>query len=92
MTTRTYTDERRWANTDPSMHFNGRIEQVPDWRDEYLELIKREEYDAAHELRLRNDERYSEDCQQRAASVFPVKGSELKSLTEAQSERDAEAA
>ena len=92
MTTRHYSDERRWADTDPSMHFNGRTEQVPDWRDEYLELIKRNDEAGAHELRLRNDERYAEDCQQRAASVYPVKGSELRSLAEAQSERDAEAA
>lgn len=77
-----------YANTDPSMHFNGRAEQVPDWRDEYLDLLKRGDEAAARELRLRNDERYSEKCQQRAASVFPVKGSELKSLSECESERN----
>lgn len=92
MTTRTYTDDRRWANTDPSRHFNGRTEQVPDWRDEYLELIKRNDEAGAHELRLRNDERYAERCAAEAASVFPVTSPEIRSLSEAQSERDAEAA
>lgn len=90
---RTYTDERRWANADPSLHFNGRTEQVPDWRDEYLELIKRNDEAGAHELRLRSDERYAERCAAEAASVFPVKGSELKSLSEVASEqRESEAA
>lgn len=92
MTTRHFSDERRWANTDPSRHFNQPEPRKSDWRDEYLDLIKRGDETRAHELRLRNDERYRERCEQEAASVFPVKGSELKSLTEAQSERDAEAA
>lgn len=89
MTTRNYRDERRWANSDPSRHFNQPEPRKPDWRDEYLEFIKREDYDAAHELRLRNDERYAEECQQRAASVFPVTSAPLKSLSENQSELDA---
>ena len=88
MTTRTYTDERRWANLDPAMHFNQPEPRKPDWRDEYLEFIKRNDKAGAHELRLRNDDRYREDCEERAASVFPVKGSKLKSLTEAASERE----
>lgn len=75
-----------YANSDPSMHCNGRTVQVPDWRNEYLELIKREEYDAAHELRLRSDESYRERCEQEAASVFPVTSPELKSCREYSSE------
>lgn len=64
-----------------------------DWKDGYLELLQRSDYDAAHELRMKNDERYAEDCEQEAANVFPVKGSELKSLSEVESEkREMEAA
>lgn len=63
MTTRHYSDERKWANTDPAMHCNGRTARFPDWRNEYLELIKRGDEAGAHELRLRNDERYAERCE-----------------------------
>lgn len=92
MTTRVYSDERRWANTDPARHCNTPEPRKPDWREEYLDLLIRGDNAGAHELRLRNDERYSEECQQRAASVFPVKGSELKSLTACESERKAQEA
>lgn len=58
-----------------------------DWRDEYLDLVKRSDYDAAHELRLKNDDDYRERCEEEAASALPAKGSELRSLSEAESER-----
>lgn len=61
----------------------------PDWKDEYLDLLKRSEYDAAHELRMKHDDRYREDQEQEALNAFPVKGTELKSLREVESERDA---
>lgn len=82
----------RWANTDPARHFNQPEPRKPDWRDEYLEFIKREDYDTAHELRLRNDDRYAERCEEEAASVFPVTSAPLKSLREIASEqRESEA-
>lgn len=50
----------RWANTDPSLHCNT-VERVDDsWRNEYLALLLKGDYDAAHGLRLRSDRRYRE--------------------------------
>lgn len=47
-----------YANTDPSLHCNT-TEPVDDsWRNEYLWLVTEREYEAAHELRLRNDPQY----------------------------------
>ena len=62
--------------------------QQPDWRDEYLELLRVGNYDAAHDLRIRNDERYARDCEAKAAEVFPLAHAPLKSLREIQSEKD----
>lgn len=90
MTTQNYRDERRWANTDPSRHFNQPEPRKPDWREEYLELIKRGDEVGAHELRLRNDERYRERCEQEAATVFPVTSAPLQSLSEGASELERE--
>lgn len=61
---------------------NPRRGHKPDWKDEYLELLQRSDYDAAHELRLRNDERYAERCEQEAANIFPVEHKPLLSIRE----------
>lgn len=92
MTTRIYTDERRWANTDPAMHCNGpdtsQYKHTPNWQGAWLWCLSKGDEESAHLIRLRNDERYAERCEQEAASVFPARGSELMSLSEAQSERE----
>lgn len=66
-------------------HFDTRVRQAryrhqPDWKDDYLAAIKRGDYDAAHVIRLRNDERYVERCEREAREVFPVEGAQLQSL------------
>lgn len=94
MTTRTHSDERKWANTDPAMHCNG-TERMPrvSWHGAWIWCLRYNDEESAHLIRLRNDERYAERCAEDAASAFPAKGSELKSLTEITSEqRESEAA
>lgn len=57
MTTRRYSDERRWANTDPSMHFNGpnvRREHVPSWHGAHIYCLKMRDDEAAELIRSRN--------------------------------------
>ena len=53
---RIYTDERRWANTDPSLHFNGSTPRStwPRWRNVYDYCLKRYDYDAAELIMSRN--------------------------------------
>lgn len=93
MTTRTYKDERKWANADPAMHRNG-IERTPrvSWQGAWIWCLRHNDEEPAHLIRLRNDERYAERCEVEAASVFPVEAQPLKSLSEVASELDAEVA
>ena len=51
----------RFANTDPSLHFNG-IERRQDarWCDEFIEYLKRSDYEAAELIRSRSVQ--SEEC------------------------------
>lgn len=74
----------RYARLDGSIvnGDNPRRGHKPDWKDEYLDLLKHCQYDAAHELRLKHDERYAEDCEQEALNAFPVEHKPLLSIRE----------
>lgn len=58
--TREFKDERRWANTDPSLHFNHSEPQIPDWREEYVRLLTIRDYDSAERLKAQN--MISDEC------------------------------
>lgn len=92
MTTRTYTDERRWANTDPSRHLNRDHRWSGRWFNAWIWCLQHDDEEAAHLIRIKNDPEYAEECEERAASLFPVTSAPIQSLSEAESERDAEAA
>lgn len=78
-----------YANTDPSRHFNGNDRFSGRWFNAWIWCLQHDDEEAAHLIRIRNDPEYAEECEERAARVFPVKGSDLKSLLENQSELDA---
>lgn len=97
MTTRTYTDERRWANTDPSRHFN-QVERSewPDWHNEYTQALKAGDYDRAQLIRDQNRTLSTEckfgdcsdchypncECGHHRATVFKKEHEALKSCRE----------
>lgn len=103
--TREFRDERRWANTDPSVHANHSEPQKPDWRSEYVRLLKARDYDAAEQLKSQNmisDECANEDCSEchfawcrcsrcHSAVQFREQHPQLVSLREASREEEAAA-
>lgn len=52
----------RYANTDPSLHYNHSEPKSdkPDWRAEYIRLLKIRDYDAAEVLKSKN--MVSDEC------------------------------
>jgi hypothetical protein len=63
-------------------------EHVPSWKGAWIHCLKNNDEESAHLIRLRNDEDYREDYEQRQSAWFQHQP--LKSLREVQSERDAE--
>ena len=59
------------------------------WQGAYLWNLKHGDEESAHLIRVRNDERYAEECEQKAAEVFPLRHAQLRSVIEAQSETEA---
>jgi hypothetical protein len=54
---------QRWANTDTSRHTNVIArDDRPDWRVEYVRLLKAGDYAAAHDLRMAHDRKYAKEC------------------------------
>lgn len=95
MTTRSYTDERRWSITDPSLHFNHDAPRETDWREEYIQALKDRDYDAAELIKSKqmvSDECRNggcEDCNflwckcpHHSANQFRVEHPGLRSLSE----------
>lgn len=94
-----------YANTDPSLHFNG-IERTPDerWRGAWFYCLRHLDYESAELIHDRNippsDECYYGDhdlcpfdfcnCVCHSRIVLKAKGPQLKSCFEVQSERDSE--
>lgn len=76
-----------YANTDPARHFNRNDRFSGRWFNAWIWCLQHDDEEAAQLIRIRNDPEYAEECQERAASVFPAKGTELKSLSEVESER-----
>lgn len=102
MTTRIYNDERRWANTDRSLHFNHH-EPRPgmDWRGVYIYCLKMYDYDAAELIKIRNmisDECSDGECpcpyrwcscaKCHSANQSKLEHPHLRSLAEVESERE----
>lgn len=100
MTTRLYSDERRWVNSDPAMHCNG-TERSKDvrWRNAWIYCLKRFDYDAAELIVSRNlvsDECQYDDhdlchfswcaCPHHSAVQFRAEHPGVKSLSEVASE------
>src|ERR1051326_6252923 len=90
-----------YANTDPSLHCNGSEPRKPDWFPEFIECLQRGDYEAAELIRSRNvpmsDECASGDCECpylwcrcscHSRVQFELTHPMLKSLTEAESERE----
>lgn len=77
----------RYANTDPSLHYNTIEPQGPDWRDEYLAKLMDHDYEGAHELRLRNDARYARETDPQV-TVVKTGHTPLQSCAHVQIERD----
>src|ERR1041385_7026442 len=85
-----------YANTDPSLHFNG-IERRHDarWCDEFIECLKKSDYEAAELIRSRSVQ--SEECLASAHDdcsylwcrqvQFELEHPQLKSLSEITSEQ-----
>lgn len=72
-------------------HSDTRIRQAqhrhePGWQGAWIWCLKFNDEESAHLIRIRNDERYAEECEQRAREVFPVTSPQFRSLTEVQSE------
>lgn len=103
MPTRTYKDERRWANTDPSLHFNHDTPQTKatDWRAEYIQALKDRDYDAAELIKSKqmiSDECVNGGCEDcyflwcncphHSTVQFRAEHPGLQSLSEIESERD----
>jgi hypothetical protein len=70
----------RYANTDPSLHFNSPDVKASGWLSVYLYLYHKMDYDAAHLIRTLNDEDYKERCDRAAARAFPLEHPPLRSL------------
>lgn len=76
----------RWANTDPSLHYNT-VEPVDDsWRNEYLQLLIDRDYEAAHELRARNDLKYRAETEP-VVTVVKTEHAPLKSCRDMEIEQ-----
>lgn len=77
-------------------HSDTRIRQSqyrhqPGWRGAWMWCLRFNDEESAHLIRIRNDERYAEECEERARAIFPAQHPVLRSLTELQIERDAAA-
>lgn len=98
MTTRFYTDERRWADSDPAMHCNGPAPFTnSDWHDDFIQALKRRDYDTAERIRKEHvisDECAAKNCEycpipetcacpHHSIKQFPLEHPPLRSLTEA---------
>lgn len=75
----------RYARFDGSI-VNGdnppRSKGLPSWVGASLWCLKHYDYESAHLIRLRNDERYAERCEQEALNAFPLEHKPLLSLSE----------
>lgn len=56
------------------------------WQGAYLWNLKHGDEESAHLIRVRNDDRYAEECERQAAEVFPMVHAPLRSLSEVASE------
>lgn len=101
--TRQYKDERRWANTDPSLHANHSEPKVrvPSWRGAYIWCLKYQDYDSAELIASRNmvsDECSDGDCSEchfswctcvhHSAVQFTLEHPKIKSLAEVEASRE----
>lgn len=99
--TREYRDERRWANTDPSLHYNHSEPAKPNWRQEYIRLLEIRDYDAAEALKSKHmisDECSDGDhdlcnftwcnCDHHSSVQFRKEHPGLRSLSEIESEQE----
>lgn len=90
-----------YANTDPSLHFNHSEPTKPDWRREYVRLLKIRDYEAAERLKAQNmisDECDAGEhdacffswccCSHHSAVQFRLEHPELQSLSSVQSTRE----
>jgi|ERR1051326_2832535 hypothetical protein len=108
MSERNYIEKQgldRYANTDPSLHFNG-IGRQPDerWRGAWFWCLRHCDYESAQLIHDRNappsDECFYGDhdrcdfgwcnCVCHARVQFELQHPQLKSLSEAESEREAQ--
>lgn len=88
-----------YAITDPSLHYNHSELAKPDWRQEYIRLLKIRDYDAAEALKSKNmvsDECSDGDhdlcnfgwctCSHHSSVQFKLEHPDLRSLAEIESE------
>lgn len=75
---RNYETGLEYANTDPSLHCNTIEKPGADWREQYLAKLMDRDYEAAHELRRRNDPKYAAEVDT-SVTVLKTEHARLKS-------------